>query len=579
MGSPKARSLLILTLIFLFVLSLVDSNLGVPQITDRPRIVVYETYYFYHYGIPESNPFALSEDDLRNRKFGFIEEEKVFYYLSCERDVEILIEYFPILNKIRICSRRLYDDENEITEGEILENFDGYVANLRDSAIQDFVTMLFKGNLNSWEMGYRTPLKFLSIKGIQFRELEKNEFGKSDAVEIKNETGQLIAWTDASDSSNYLSWTSRTIYLVSNYPETGTEGRLEPNNSIMKPYEDSLESAFEMGDENATVEYSRAIGRYYLLSKEYYNTLDDFVSTSTIIPLLFLRRNVTAEMLEAHRILGEINEPFDSLRDYWKAKIAIEIDKLDFGGDIERFKILLMMFIDDLYDRKKENYEYLNGFLPPIKEEIETMEIIEGSINGVIFSNGGFLVFLTITISILKFFYKKQFKGVIDWVGNKSELKLLLLLIILWILIHDSLKIVYFQYGITNQRLDWIGTMSEFQSCCISIILVFSAFFLYSVKKDCRNTSGKTLATMSIAIPLSVLYLIRSNSNLYFLILSALVMLFLVNIDFKDKKAKLRKEGKLFKRNLQNLWRRQRKTKFGRYFMSFFHNISCLIHK
>lgn len=527
-----------------------NSNSEIPQISNRSRIVVYETYYFYYDGILVNDPFALGKEELRERSFGFVKEGSVFYYLNNERDIEILIEYFPNLDKINVYSRRFYVDQNEITEGEILENFDGYVADLREEAIQGFEGILVEGN-PAWGVSRtRTPLKFLCIKDVQFRELQKREFGQVGIFEVKNETGQLIAWSERYDSSEYSSVFSRMIYLVSNYPETEIRGGFEPNNSIMRLYQDSLDSILDMNIDQLRSEYYDAIITYHKLRREYYYTvLNDRVSTITIMPLLCLRRNITIEMLKANRILDEINKPFDSTRDYWKTTVANEIYKLDFEGDSEEFKNLLTSSIDEAYNETKEDCEALQRYLPEFMEELEKMGAINESINGLIFSFGGILAFLAILVYVIKFFYEDQFGKVNNWMKNNSLPPFLVKLITLWIIIHDSLKIIYFQYGISNQRLAWIGKMTELHSCYISIISLFYACFFFSVMRNGKNVSWKTLvAGFTVTILLIFSLIIRSDFFLYFLLLFVLAVLFLMNFYFKNEKGKSQKKGKISRR-------------------------------
>lgn len=528
-------SILTLTIVILPFLSSVNSSQEVPQITDKPRIVVYETYYLFFSGISRNDPFALDEEELRNRDFGFIKEGNVFFYLSNNRDIEVLIEYFPNLNEVRVYSRRFYLDRDEMTEGEILENFNGYIADLRKKAIMSFEDILVEGNQTYGVRRYRIPLKFLSIKDTQFQPLNKKEFGEMGAFEVKNEMGQLIAWDDMDDSEGYLSNVSRITYLISNYPETGTEKGFDPNNSIMRPYEDSLKSAYVDDIESLIDQYFAVIEDYYQNKNEYYhNILNDCVSTTTILPLLFLRRNISREMLQADMILERIDRPYDFVSDYWKIAIASEIDMLDLEGDNEEFMNLLTFSIETLYNEKRENYRILEEQPLEIKEEIEEMKAIEESNSGLIFSNGGILAFLTFLVYLFKFLYEDQSSRVIDWIQKESRFKFLVMFFILWIIIHDFLKIIYFQYRFDCQGLAWIGTMTASQSWYISTVVFFYGFFLYCIKKNRRNISRKTLLTSLFVAILSMMFLVISNEVLFFLSFFFLAMSYLMNFCFEN---------------------------------------------
>ena len=502
------------------------------KVSHKPRIVVYETYFFYYFGISENDPFILSETELAEFGFGFIKEFDLFYYLDNE-EAEVFIEYFPDLSRIRVCSRKIYSDRKEITEKEILENLDGVVSGCREKAIRKFEMILTKGHSFYDAIKTKTPLKFLCMKDMEYieflnlkSELEKTKY--EDVYEIIDEAGQLVVCTRRYDYRDSYNNFSKMIYIISNYSEDKILGdlepsiiltpfedelleRLEPNNSIMRNYEDLLNFAMEMNPDLIARDYNEIEIRISWYKEQYSNTLlYDNLSTWTIFPLLVLRKNMSKELLKLNKLLDDFDYPFESMKDVSKMELQDQIDKFNFDGDVRDFKETLDAMIDMVYDSMNKIKEEEPKHVKKIKEDIIEIESIGSAAYGLIFAFSGIYILLLVFVNLLKLLYEDIFKRIINCIKKNFELRFIIICIFSWVVIHDSLKTICFEYGMNYVIFQYFGDMTEVESFCLSVISVSCTLLILSMIRDNRRTEALTIILgplLAIACLISVFVL------------------------------------------------------------------------
>lgn len=538
------------SIFFLLVSFPTTLNSETPQVSHEPRIVVYETYFSYYFDIIKNDPTAFDEEELAEYGFRFIEDYNynIFWYLDEDDEVvDVFVEYIPFWSKIEVFSIWTYRDANEITEQEIEENFDGRAAEYRKEAVEEFSEILCMGHKSFASIRTKTPLKLLCMKDMDFKNLDLSEsLAQSDSYEaVENDKGELILWFGKYDYYDVYPEFSEMIYLISNHPdkEDTKVGGFEPNNTVFAAYEYYINLAMEQNSDRVAEYYYEKTERISWYRERYYDTLEnDTLSTLTILPLLFLRKNLSRELLRMNKFLGDVDFDFDQVKE--DAEIFIEggIDSLNFEGEENRelFKQSLNEMIDIVYKRMNEKKEYRFAYIEKMKKEIKEMETFGSGIYSLIFAYGGILAFFLVTLKLFKIFDKERCD--IYWGKTKKAIRYVFYLGLLWIIIHDALRIIYFEYGIAHEEVQWIENIGSFHSFYLALGVFCSALFFWSVIQENKSRILTFLPGFVFFIAYIAIGLYMDKSaTFYFHCLLVFLLGSLIGYSLLGKSAKSRK--------------------------------------